>query len=83
MLGYTNTKTAGMLSIESLRNPGFNTFSLGVIDHHADPSSGLQNRIMPPHQMNQGQRTEKSSKLGFHSVYSDDFDRGFPSMQSK
>jgi len=71
VLGDAETKTAGMLSIESLGDPGSNAFGLGVIDHHADPSSGLQNRIMTAHQLNQSQCAEKSSKSGFHSVYFD------------
>src|SRR5215831_18230802 len=38
---------------------------------------------MTAHQLNQSQRTEKSSKSGFHRVYLDDCDRGLPSLQSK
>src|SRR5262249_21395379 len=38
---------------------------------------------MAAHQLNQSQRTEKSFKAGFHSVYFDDRHRGLPSLQSK
>jgi hypothetical protein len=83
VLGNAETKAARVLPIKRFGDPDSNAFGLGVIDHHAEPSSGLQNRIMTAHQLNQSQCTEKSSKSGFHRVYLDDCDRGLPSLQSK
>jgi hypothetical protein len=38
---------------------------------------------MTAHQLDESQRTEKSSKAGFHKVYFDDCDRRLSSLQSK
>ena len=78
VFGYTTTKTAGMPPIEKSLRSELQRLRPWSNDHHADPGGGLQNRTMTAHLLNQSQRTEKTSKSGFHSV--DDCDRRLPSV---